>query len=183
MSQLRTTSLHARSLGADRAPLYRLSISSRKYSMHAKRQSLVTRNVGAWDSASTQQGTLTGQTVAAQIRRRVAIFVEPSPFSHVSGMKNRFECLIQGLRGTLPACGQRVALLVWFTYRTRGPVAELGDDVTVVTPDVNPPKHYFGARVSNPSSLWALLLRPTNPAGALVYTVGSKLIWTRLQCR
>lgn len=25
--------------------------------------------------------------------------------------------------------------------------AELGDDVTVVTPDVNPPKHYFGARV------------------------------------
>lgn len=26
-------------------------------------------------------------------------------------------------------------------------VAELGDDVTVVTPDVNPPKHYFGARV------------------------------------
>ena len=27
------------------------------------------------------------------------------------------------------------------------PNAELGDDVTVVTPDVNPPKHYFGARV------------------------------------
>ena len=76
--------------------------------MHAKRQSLVTRNVGSWDSASTQQ--VTGQTVAAQIRRRVAIFVEPSPFSHVSGMKNRFECLIQGLRGTLPACRQPVGL-------------------------------------------------------------------------
>lgn len=29
---------------------------------------------------------------------RVAVFVEPSPFSHVSGMKNRFECLIKGLR-------------------------------------------------------------------------------------
>lgn len=39
------------------------------------------------------------QTVAAKLRRKVAIFVEPSPFSHVSGMKNRFECLIQGLRG------------------------------------------------------------------------------------
>lgn len=30
--------------------------------------------------------------------RRVALFVEPSPFSHVSGMKNRFECLIKHLR-------------------------------------------------------------------------------------
>lgn len=77
--------------------------------MHAKRQSLVIRNVGSWDSGSTQQ--VTGQTVAAQIRRRVAIFVEPSPFSHVSGMKNRFECLIQGLRGTIFACGQPAGLL------------------------------------------------------------------------
>lgn len=102
--------MHARSLGADRASLYRLSKFSKKYSMHAKRQCFVTRNVGSWDSASTQQ--VTGQTVAAQIRRRVAIFVEPSPFSHVSGMKNRFECLIQGLRGMLPANGQPVGLLV-----------------------------------------------------------------------
>eukprot|EP00891_Asterochloris_glomerata_P003976 jgi/Astpho2/3976/e_gw1.00063.105.1_t len=39
-------------------------------------------------------------------------------------MKNRFECLIKGLR-------------------------ELGDDVLVVTPDPKPPKNYFGARVVN----------------------------------
>ena len=51
------------------------------------------------DTTSAQG--VTGQTIAAQIRRKVAIFVEPSPFSHVSGMKNRFECLIQGLRGRL----------------------------------------------------------------------------------
>jgi len=56
--------------------------------------------------------------------RKIAIFVEPSPFSHISGMKNRFECLIKGLR-------------------------DAGDEVLVVTPDPNPPREYFGARVLN----------------------------------
>jgi len=55
--------------------------------------------------------------------RKVAIFVEPSPFSHISGMKNRFESLIKGLR-------------------------EAGDDVMVVTPDRTPPAEFCGARVS-----------------------------------
>lgn len=50
------------------------------------------------------------------------MFVEPSPFSHISGMKNRFECLIKTLR-------------------------EAGDEVMVVTPDVNPPKEFCGAQV------------------------------------
>lgn len=36
----------------------------------------------------------------AQRARRVAIFVEPSPFSHVSGMKNRFLRLIEDLSTT-----------------------------------------------------------------------------------
>ena len=40
----------------------------------------------------------------------------------MSGMKNRFECLIQGLRAA-------------------------GDDVMVFTPDRNPPRKYFGAKV------------------------------------
>jgi len=53
---------------------------------------------------------------------KIAIFVEPSPFSHVSGMKIRFLNLIKGLR-------------------------ELGNDVTVVTPCVNPPKQFCGAKV------------------------------------
>ncbi|KAI8474795.1 MAG: UDP-Glycosyltransferase/glycogen phosphorylase [Monoraphidium minutum] len=56
--------------------------------------------------------------------RKVAIFVEPSPFSHISGMKNRFESLIKGLR-------------------------EAGDDVMVVTPDPKPPTEFHGARVVN----------------------------------
>lgn len=34
----------------------------------------------------------------AMAKHKVAIFVEPSPFSHISGMKNRFECLIRNLR-------------------------------------------------------------------------------------
>lgn len=53
---------------------------------------------------------------------KIAVFVEPSPFSHVSGMKIRFLNLIKGLR-------------------------ELGNDVTVVTPCVNPPKQFCGAKV------------------------------------
>lgn len=61
--------------------------------------------------------------IALDSARKVAIFVEPSPFSHVSGMKIRFSNLIKGLR-------------------------EIGDDVTVVTPCVNPPKTYCGAKVS-----------------------------------
>jgi glycogen synthase len=50
---------------------------------------------------------------------------EPSPFSHVSGMKNRFECLIKGLRAA-------------------------GDEVMVFTPDHQPPTEYHGARVRLP---------------------------------
>ena len=54
---------------------------------------------------------------------KVAIFVEPSPFSHVSGMRIRFTNLIKGLR-------------------------ELGNDVTVVTPCIAPPKEFCGAKVA-----------------------------------
>ena len=61
-------------------------------------------------------------TTDARPKRRVAIFVEPSPFSHVSGMKNRFLRLIENLR-------------------------EMGDDVVVITPDRDPPKEYHGAKV------------------------------------
>ncbi|KAL3160021.1 hypothetical protein ABBQ38_010407 [Trebouxia sp. C0009 RCD-2024] len=125
MSQLGTTPMHApvraRGLATHRSCLCRPRKLSTWLSRPERRDCMI-RNAGSWDNAGTQQ--VTGQTVAAHIRRRVAIFVEPSPFSHVSGMKNRFECLIQGLR-------------------------ELGDDVTVVTPDVNPPKQYFGARIVN----------------------------------
>lgn len=68
---------------------------------------------------------------SATTYRRVAIFVEPSPFTHVSGMRNRFQCLIKGLR-------------------------DLGDDVTVVTPDTNPPKHFHGAQVGTKGGkVWA----------------------------
>jgi sulfoquinovosyltransferase len=62
------------------------------------------------------------QQLAVMNPRKVALFVEPSPFSHISGMKNRFECLIKCLRAE-------------------------GDEVLVVTPDPNPPREYFGAKV------------------------------------
>ena len=58
---------------------------------------------------------------------KVAVFVEPSPFSHVSGMKIRFSNLIKELR-------------------------QLGSEVTVFTPCVNPPTSYCGAKVSQHAS-------------------------------
>ena len=63
-----------------------------------------------------------GGVLSASTPRKVAIFVEPSPFSHVSGMKIRFTNLIKGLR-------------------------DIGDDVCVFTPCVDPPKTFHGAKV------------------------------------
>ena len=54
---------------------------------------------------------------------KVAVFVEPSPFSHVSGMKIRFSNLIKEL-------------------------GQLGSEVTVFTPCVDPPKSFCGAKVT-----------------------------------
>lgn len=59
----------------------------------------------------------------SSIHPKVAVFVEPSPFSHVSGMKIRFSNLIKELR-------------------------QLGSEVTVFTPCVDPPESYCGAKVS-----------------------------------
>ena len=61
--------------------------------------------------------------------------MEPSPFSHISGMKNRFQCLIRGLR-------------------------DAGDDVVVVTPDVDPPKEFCGAKARHVACMrWGRRLR------------------------
>jgi len=54
--------------------------------------------------------------------RKVAVLVEPSPFSHVSGMQGRFLRMVEDL--------------------TRA-----GDDVVVFTPDPDPPAEWGGARV------------------------------------
>eukprot|EP01024_Parvocaulis_polyphysoides_P067884 TRINITY_DN8196_c1_g2_i1.p1 TRINITY_DN8196_c1_g2~~TRINITY_DN8196_c1_g2_i1.p1 ORF type:complete len:486 (+),score=63.09 TRINITY_DN8196_c1_g2_i1:36-1493(+) len=70
----------------------------------------------------THNVTVCGEQLGDRASKKIAIFVEPSPFSHVSGMKNRFQQLIKHLR-------------------------EEGDDVTVFTPDQAPPKQFCGARV------------------------------------
>jgi len=58
--------------------------------------------------------------------RRVAVIIEPTPFTHVSGYSNRFKTLLQYLR-------------------------EAGDQVLVITPDNDPeaPHEYAGARIVN----------------------------------
>ena len=81
--------------------------------------------------------------------RKIAIFVEPSPFSHVSGMKIRFSNLIKGLR-------------------------DIGDDVTVVTPCINPPKTFCGAKVMPVS----LLLTTKQIASAVFVGLLLGVVWT-----
>ncbi|KAK8617242.1 hypothetical protein V6N13_080160 [Hibiscus sabdariffa] len=54
--------------------------------------------------------------------RRIALFVEPSPFSYVSGYKNRFQNFIRYLR-------------------------EMGDEVMVVTTHEGVPQEFYGAQL------------------------------------
>ncbi|KAF1888417.1 hypothetical protein Lal_00011187 [Lupinus albus] len=54
--------------------------------------------------------------------RRIALFVEPSPFSYISGYKNRFQNFIKYLR-------------------------EMGDEVLVVTTHEGVPDEFYGAKV------------------------------------
>ncbi|KAJ3700687.1 hypothetical protein LUZ61_004392 [Rhynchospora tenuis] len=54
--------------------------------------------------------------------RRIALFVEPSPFAYISGYKNRFQNFIKHLR-------------------------EMGDEVLVVTTHEGVPKDFYGAKV------------------------------------
>nr|KJB17034.1 hypothetical protein B456_002G261700 [Gossypium raimondii] len=54
--------------------------------------------------------------------RRIALFVEPSPFSYVSGYKNRFQNFIKYLR-------------------------EMGDEVMVVTTHEGVPTEFYGAKL------------------------------------
>ncbi|CAM6011252.1 unnamed protein product [Sphagnum balticum] len=60
--------------------------------------------------------------------RRIALFVEPSPFAYVSGYKNRYQNFIRYLR-------------------------ELGDEVLVVTTHVGVPAEFYGAKVIGSWSL------------------------------
>ncbi|XP_009407545.2 sulfoquinovosyl transferase SQD2 [Musa acuminata AAA Group] len=54
--------------------------------------------------------------------RRIALFVEPSPFAYISGYKNRFQNFIKHLR-------------------------EMGDEVIVVTTHEGVPQEFYGAKV------------------------------------
>ncbi|KAJ3682668.1 hypothetical protein LUZ60_012895 [Juncus effusus] len=58
----------------------------------------------------------------ASVPRRIALFVEPSPFAYISGYKNRFQNFIKHLR-------------------------DMGDEVLVVTTHEGVPKDFYGAKV------------------------------------
>ena len=51
----------------------------------------------ASSSSSIDEPTAAKLAETQRVPRKVCVFVEPSPFSHVSGMKNRFLRLIENL--------------------------------------------------------------------------------------
>ncbi|KAL2336990.1 hypothetical protein Fmac_011436 [Flemingia macrophylla] len=69
------------------------------------------------------EGALLGSEIENNSRpRRIALFVEPSPFAYVSGYKNRFQNFIRCLR-------------------------EMGDEVMVVTTHEGVPQEFHGAKI------------------------------------
>jgi len=88
----------------------------------AARAAAVAEPSATWPPAPPSADDPENSSSSGGEQHKVALFVEPSPFSHVSGMKNRFECLIKGLK-------------------------QAGDDVVVFTPDRTPPKTFAGADV------------------------------------
>lgn len=107
--------------------------SNRKASVHRTKRLKLSGRPVTCQAADLALGALNPHSSP----RKVAIFVEPSPFSHVSGMKIRFTNLIKGLR-------------------------DIGDDVCVFTPCVDPPKTFHGAKVGAASS--SICFARGNPA-------------------
>lgn len=70
-----------------------------------------------------EEGAMISEDAEATSKpRRIALFVEPSPFAYVSGYKNRFQNFIKNLR-------------------------EMGDEVMVVTNHEGVPQEFHGAKV------------------------------------
>jgi len=73
-------------------------------------------------AAAASSAAAAGASASSPKSRKVMVFVEPSPFSHISGMRNRFLGLIESLD-------------------------QEGDEVVVVTPCCEKTKEYKGVRV------------------------------------
>lgn len=120
-----------------------------------RRNSLRLRRPAA--SVGVEQGALEREGDAesdrAETKRRVAIFVEPSPFSHVSGMKNRFLRLIEDLAtsGDDVRGDAMSAFHLRYRFYSFSMLQTISLQVLVITPDRNPPEEYGGARVSHNS--------------------------------
>lgn len=85
--------------------------------------------VDSRDEEDKEEGTSSSSTTSVDSEnernsrpRRIALFVEPSPFAYVSGYKNRFQNFIKCLR-------------------------EMGDEVLVVTTHKGVPQEFYGAKL------------------------------------
>ncbi|XP_075486183.1 sulfoquinovosyl transferase SQD2-like [Primulina tabacum] len=76
---------------------------------------------GEWDDGK-EDPPLSVESEMISKPRRIALFVEPSPFSYISGYKNRFQNFIKYLR-------------------------EMGDEVMVVTTHEGVPQEFYGAKL------------------------------------
>lgn len=95
-------------------------------SFSSKEESWVRRRVGGYNYCHSSMALESppDEFVAKENHkpRRIALFIEPSPFAYVSGYKNRFQNFIKYLR-------------------------EMGDEVIVVTTHKGVPQEFYGAKV------------------------------------
>ncbi|KAK7339837.1 hypothetical protein VNO77_20523 [Canavalia gladiata] len=108
-------------LSCRRARLCSLQLKGRKrFVLQAKNMAL--EEVGSHEEEEKESALLASDNENNSMPRRIALFVEPSPFAYVSGYKNRFQNFIRYLR-------------------------EMGDEVLVVTTHEGLPQAFYGAKL------------------------------------
>ncbi|KAI0527708.1 hypothetical protein KFK09_003313 [Dendrobium nobile] len=125
-ASLSTSSSHVSLLSTQSTPSSCVSFDSYLPRHRAKQMALCAEYCTATQDEVWQEGAVIQILEDAQCERlckprRIALFVEPSPFAYVSGYKNRFQNFIKHLR-------------------------EMGDEVMVVTTHEGVPKEFYGAK-------------------------------------
>ncbi|XXG39538.1 hypothetical protein AAC387_Pa01g0476 [Persea americana] len=120
---LSTTSSSSRRRG--RRPITNSFIGSRFVGLEVKRRRAfaTVKNMVIQEVKEEEEGPPPSEDTEQNAKpRRIALFVEPSPFAYVSGYKNRFQNFIKHLR-------------------------EMGDEVIVVTTHEGVPEEFYGAKL------------------------------------
>ncbi|XP_054783306.1 sulfoquinovosyl transferase SQD2 isoform X2 [Prosopis cineraria] len=123
---------HSRSVGAKLSDIYfrrvrfcplsrsESSNSRKSFGLESGRMTIAEANLHEEEEEEGPPALPDTETISRP--RRIALFVEPSPFAYVSGYKNRFQNFIKYLR-------------------------EMGDEVLVVTTHEGAPQEFYGAKI------------------------------------